>query len=246
MIDLRRVASDSVLETYPHYRTAVGVLAVALPPILVGVWLAVASTVESSISAYYYTSMRNWFVGTLWVIGFFLFFYTYRPSGSGDARSAQPSVRTGDADAWLGKAAGVCAILVALLPTDPPPAAKDAPPVIGWLHGAAAAVLFLCLSLFPLLLFSQARKYRSAYLLYGRAMVAFLLLTVAYVFAPGGIKTSIAPLRPILLFETALILLFGASWFHKGWDMSQAKPPWPADQPAGSGHRQDAQLGDGR
>jgi hypothetical protein len=224
MIDLQRVASDSVLETHPHYRTAVGVLGVALPPTLVGVWLLVASTVESSISAYYHTSTRDWFVGTLWVIGFFLFFYTYRPSGSGEARSAPPSVRTGHADAWLGKAAGVCAVLVALLPTDPPPATKDAPPVIGWLHGAAAAVLFLCLSLFPLLLFSQSRTHRNAYLLYGRAMLAFLLLTVAYVFAPEGVKTSIAPLRPILFLETALILLFGASWFHKGWDMSRGRP----------------------
>lgn len=224
MIDLQRVASDSVLETHPHYRTAVGVLGVALPPTLVGVWLLLASTVEGSISAYYYTSMRDWFVGTLWVLGFFLFFYTYRPSGSGEARSAQPAVRTGRADAWLGKAAGVCAVLVALLPTDPPPATKDAPPVIGWLHGAAAAVLFLCLSLFPLLLFSQSRQRRRAYLRYGRAMLAFLALTVAYVFSPEGIKTSIAPLRPILLFETALILLFGASWFHKGWDMSRGRP----------------------
>jgi ABC-type molybdate transport system permease subunit len=65
---LGQLPSDSVLETHPHYRTAVGVLGVALPPTLVGVWLLVASTVESSISAYYHTSTRDWFVGTLWVI----------------------------------------------------------------------------------------------------------------------------------------------------------------------------------
>jgi drug/metabolite transporter superfamily protein YnfA len=217
---LRRAAVGSVLETHPHYRTAIGVLGVALPPILIGVWFLLVSKVESSISAYYYTDMRDWFVGTLWVIGVFLFFYRYRPLQPGQARSRLHSVQTGAADSWLGKAAGLSAVVVALLPTAPPPESKDVPPTIGTLHGAAAAILFLCLALFPLVLFSQSRTRGRVYRAYGWAMIALLLVTVAYAFAPADFKASIAALRPILVLETLLIVVFGVSWFDKGRELA--------------------------
>ena len=69
----QRVLEGSVLEPNPKYRTAIGVLGVALPPALL-VW-AMDAGVQSSISAYYYTAGRDWFVGTLCVIGVFLVFY---------------------------------------------------------------------------------------------------------------------------------------------------------------------------
>ena len=59
----QQVLAGSVLEPNPRYRTAVGVLGVALPPALL-VW-AIDQGVQSSISAYYYTAGRDWFVGTL-------------------------------------------------------------------------------------------------------------------------------------------------------------------------------------
>ena len=218
--ELRRVAEGSVLETHPHYRTAIGVLGVTLPPILIVVWLLLASKVEGSISAYYYTEMRDWFVGTLWVIGVFLFFYRYRPRQPDQARSSWNSVQTGAADSWLGKVAGLCAVVVALVPTTPPPESKDLPLTIGTPHGVAAAILFLCLALFPLLLFSQSRKRRDRYRRYGWTMIMLLVLTVAYAFAPTEFKASLAALRPILVLETLLILVFGVSWFEKGRELA--------------------------
>ena len=222
MLDkLRRAAQGSVLETHPHYRTAIGVLGVTLPPILILGWLVIVARVESSISAYYYTRMRDWFVGTLWVIGVFLFFYQYRPHHpGGQARSQHESVRTGAADAWLGKVAGLCAVLVALVPTNPPPESKDMPVTIGALHGVAAAILFTCLSLFPLLLFSQSRTRRHVYRGYGWAMVALVLLVVAYTLAPESLRLIAAPLRPLLVLETLLIVVFGVSWFDKGRELA--------------------------
>ncbi len=228
---LRRAAEGSVLETHPHYRTAIGVLGITLPPILIVVWLLLVSEVESSISAYYYTQMRDWFVGTLWVLGVFLFFYRYRPHQSGKARSSRKSVQTGAADSWLGKVAGLCAVVVALAPTTPPPELKDTPPTIGSLHGVAAAILFLCLALFPLLLFSQSRRRSHVYRGYGWTMIVLLLLTVAYVYAPTGVKASTAALRPILVFETLLIVVFGVSWFDKGRELAASmKQDQPSDE----------------
>ena len=48
------ILAGSVLEPNPKYRTAIGFLGVALPPVLL-VW-AVKDGVQSSISAYYYTA----------------------------------------------------------------------------------------------------------------------------------------------------------------------------------------------
>jgi hypothetical protein len=227
---LRRAAQGSVLETHPHYRTAIGVLGVTLPPILILGWLVMVAKVESSISAYYYTHMRDWFVGTLWVIGVFLFFYQYRPHQPGrQARSQRESVQTGAADAWLGKVAGLCAVVVALVPTNPPPAAKDMPVTIGALHGVAAGVLFTCLALFPLLLFSQSRTRSHVYRGYGWTMIVLLLLVVAYSFAPESLRLSAAPLRPILVLETLLIVVFGVSWFDKGRELAGKEKDMPSE-----------------
>lgn len=238
MLDqLRHALRESVLETHPHYRTAIGVLGVTLPPTLILAWLALGAKVESSISAYYYTPLRDWFVGTLWVIGVFLFFYRYRPRQPGQARSKRVSVQTGAADSWLGKAAGLCAVVVALVPTAPPPESKAVPPTIGMLHGAAAAILFLCLALFPLLLFSQSRGRRNVYRFLGWTMIALLVLTVAYAFAPAGFKEATAGLRPILILETFLILAFGASWFAKGWELAAHARDDEPSQDAGAPER---------
>jgi hypothetical protein len=98
----------SVLQPNLKYRTAIGVLGAALPPVLVA-WQAVEGF-QNSISAYYYTGGRDWFVGTLWVVGVFLFFYQYKPKQPGQAKSQLPHIQSGLADGYLGKFAGVSAL----------------------------------------------------------------------------------------------------------------------------------------
>lgn len=230
---LGRAAAASVLETQPHYRTAIGVLGVSLPVILVLTSLLRNEGFETTISAYYFTPARDWFVGTLWVIGVFLFFYRYRPRQPAAAPSRWRSVRSGAADSWLGKVAGLCAVLVALFPTDPPPESVVQPPTIGRIHGAAAAVLFLCLALFPLLLFSQSRTRGRVYKGYGWTMLGLLFLVALYAFAPESIRVAIAPWKPVLVLEALLIVVFGWSWFDKGRELATARrdpgPPASAE-----------------
>lgn len=228
--ELRRAAEGSVLETHPHYRTAIGVLGVTLPILLVLSSLIQREALQNSISAYYFTSARDWFVGILWVIGVFLFFYRYRPRQPGLARSQSPSIRTGAADALLGKLAGLAAVAVALFPTTPPPASPAMPPTIGMLHGIAAAILFICLSLFPLALFSQSRKRGHVYRRYGWTMIGLLLLVVAYAFAPDSWRTQIGRWRPVLVLESLLIIVFGVSWFDRGLELA-ATDRSEAEQP---------------
>src|SRR4029453_13660087 len=91
------------------------------------------------------------------------------------AKSRHASIRSGRADAYLGKCAGIAAVLVALLPTSPP-AGLTQPPIIGVAHGAAAFVTFASLSLFPLLLFSQSSKKARLYTMWGWLMVGFRAL----------------------------------------------------------------------
>jgi hypothetical protein len=217
--ELKSAAKGSVLETHPHYRTAIGVLGVLLPILLIISSLVQHQQIRNSISAYYYTSARDWFVGTLWVLGVFLFFYRYRPLNISAPRTQNESIRTGAADAWLGKIAGVSAVLVALLPTTDEGSPAQ-PAIIGTAHGVSAAILFICLSLFPLLLFSQSRKRGSFYRVVGWVMIVLMLLVAVHAFAPRSIRLSLAPLKPVLVLEALLIWAFGISWFEKGRELA--------------------------
>jgi hypothetical protein len=213
----QRVLEGSVLEPNPKYRTAIGVLGVVLPPAVV-VWV-LDQGFQSSISAYYYTASRDWLVGTLWVIGVFLIFYQYRPQRPELAKSRHPSIRSGHADAYLGKCAGAAAVLVALLPTTPPEGLMQ-PPIIGAAHGAAAFVTFVSLSLFPLLLFSQSSRKARLYRVCGWLMLTCLGLIAVYALSPEALRKALAPWRPVLLLEWLLIWVFGYSWFEKGRESS--------------------------
>ena len=223
----------SVLQPNPKYRMAIGILGAALPPVLVLLWRA-ADGVQSSISAYYYTGGRDWFVGTLWVVGVFLIFYQYKPQQPGQAKSQLRHIRSGLADASVGKFAGVSAVVVALFPTTPPVGLGNQPPTIGMAHGVAAFVLFASLSLFPLLLFSQSRERVRIYKWCGWLMLLFLGLIVAYAFAPDSVRMYLAPWKPVLVLEWLLIWAFGLSWFAKGRE--------PAANKAPTAHRTEAQA----
>lgn len=90
--------------SYMRLRQALGYVAILMPFVLaLGAWVAEGIPWADSISAYYYTSMRDVFVGTMFAIGVFL--YCYR------GQDRQDNVLT--------NLAGVAAAGIGLLPMEP-------------------------------------------------------------------------------------------------------------------------------
>jgi len=121
--------------SYLGLRKAVGIIGVALPFVLIiGKRLLEGPGIQSSISSYYYTDMRDVFVGSLCAIGVFLM-----------------SCRGYDCrDEIAGRLACFFAIGVALFPTTPSISPNFEEVVIGGLHLAFAALLFVTLAYFCL------------------------------------------------------------------------------------------------
>jgi hypothetical protein len=128
---------------YLTLRKVVGCIGLLLPAGLLIGESVLASGLPDSMSAYYYTGMRNLFVGALCALGVFLISYA----------------GFDDWDRWLTNVAGAGAILVAFLPTKPAVCARNArtclPPSVralsteqGWVgdfHLLFAAVTFIAL-----------------------------------------------------------------------------------------------------
>jgi hypothetical protein len=125
--------------SYLILRKAIGYLGMALPFVLAfGGMLLDGPGIESSISSYYYTGMRDVFVGTLCAVGVFLFSY----------KGPDPE------DDLAGNLACFAAVGVALFPTTPtnPTGVEQ---LIGGLHFASAAGFFGILAYFSLALFTR-------------------------------------------------------------------------------------------
>jgi hypothetical protein len=230
-----KAAKKSVLQPNPRYRTAIGVLGLLLP-LVVALWPWPLESLQTSISAYYYTGARNWFVGTLWVLALFLFFYQYEPRKTGAPRSKSPTIASGAADNLLGMVAGLAAFGVAMFPTDSPcqhgrpaPCLPGEDPIhpatIGWIHGGLAAVLFFVLALFPLKLFSQTADEKRARLhrFCGRLMLALLAAVAVYVRIPKEAREPFARFRPVFFGEAALVLVFAYTWLKKGQELAEKR-----------------------
>ena len=208
--------------SYLGLRKAIGILGVALPFVLpfgqillhaLGIQSSLQSPViEDSISSYYYTGMRNIFVGSMCAIGVFLMSYR-----GYDRR-----------DAIAGRFAFVCAIGVALFPTTPlspalPPATLDQK-LIGGIHLTFAALLFLTLAYFSLKLFTmtdpqkpptrQKLQRNVVYRVSGYVILACIALIVVAALPP--IKAMVERLEPRFWLEAIAIVAFGVSWLTKG------------------------------
>jgi hypothetical protein len=200
---------DPVVLSYFALRKAVGGVALTLPFATAIPWALLHHSIRASISAYYYTGMRNLFVGSLCAISMFML-----------------CTRGYD---WMDEIAGifsaVCSIGVAFFPTSPAIGATRRQVIIGDVHYIFAAVLFLTLAFFCLVLFRmsaenhvvtrQKRQRNRVYTSCGIVILISLVLLpaltlvlhVAYVFphiAPG------------IFFETTSLLAFGVAWLVKG------------------------------
>lgn len=202
-----RTRKDPVVLSYLALRKAVGAIALALPfALAVPWWILRKHAIETSISGYYHTGMRNLFVGSLCAIAMFML-----------------SCRGYDlGDEVAGIFSAFCAIGVAFFPTTPDVGATAHQKQIGTVHWVFAALLFLTLAYFCLVLFKKSAGSQTpqkiqrnrVYTICGYAILASIAL-VALV-APRHKYLFGGALGTEFCFETTALLAFGTAWLTKG------------------------------
>jgi len=208
--------------SYLGLRKCIGIIGVALPLVLLfgrilleslGIMKWESLGILDSISVYYYSVMRDVFVGSLCATGVFLISYRYERWGWDDI---------------LGDVAGISAIGVALFPTTPPPTPKvvvtTLQMTIGTVHLLLAGCFLLTLALFAAWLFQKTdpnkeptdekRLRNKVYAFCGSAIVVFLVLIVLVIFFPGPLWLQ--SLHPLFWLESLATWAFGIAWFIKG------------------------------
>jgi hypothetical protein len=210
-------AAERYVRSYLIMRVVIGALGIALPFLLVlGEPLLFDGQPfpRGSLSAYYYSGMREVFVGTLCAIGVFL--VTYKVA----ERSRENR---------LSIYAGLAAIVVALFPTSRPGRAVMPTPLqnllgettVEWIHFSAAAVFIGSLAVIswyfakppPVQTGERSPSFwRKYHLLCAGFIVAALALA-----AVAGFTGE--PDKGLLIAEAVAIFAFGASWFMKGLEV---------------------------
>jgi len=200
---------DPLVISYAALRKAVGIIGIALPVVVAlgALVLECPPALQPTISDYYYTVMRGWFVGSLCAIGVFMFSYNGYANDRWDGRA--------------GKSAFAFSILTALFPTAGEQVSSVAR-YIGYFHFFCASGLFLTLALFCWLFrrsdqpnpTPQKTLRNHIYLGCGVTILACIGLIVLYgIFLRGS---PVAAIRPVFWLETIAVWAFGFSWLVKG------------------------------
>jgi hypothetical protein len=193
----------SLTFSYLALRKAVGWIGILLPFVMMmgGYLIFKEDFTLKNISVYYYTGMRDVFVGSLCAISLFLFFYK-------------------GYDKWdnrMGSLAGFFALVVAFFPT-----VEEGP--YDWqahVHFYSAACLFVILSGISLFLFTKKEtfptnrklKRNRIYIICGSVMIVSLIAGEAFIlFFEGDHPES----DFVFWVETIALVAFGVSWLTKG------------------------------
>jgi hypothetical protein len=205
------------LRSWLTTRLVVGLLGLALPVLVIGgdLLLPGGPSLRNSLSAYYYSGLRDVFVGVMCVIGVYLLTY---------------KISERDWDNWLSVVAGVSAVVIALFPTLPEAGDPLSPwqvrlgvTLTGYLHFTAAGVFTVALALVSLRFGHRDAGYgkprfATTHRICGAIMLAALL-------ALGALKAAgvdeLAGVPVLLLAELVSTLAFGVSWLLKGIELGR-------------------------
>jgi hypothetical protein len=200
---------NTLVLSYLDLRKSVGVIGTLLPFVVcIGKFLLDSPGLLSSVSSYYYSVMGDVFVGSMCAIGVFLWSYK-----GYDWR-----------DTIAGIITAVCAIGVALFPIAPDTGATASQITIGNIHTWFAAVFYLTLTYFSLVLFRKTRPdvppthmklvRNKVYTVCGYTILAAIALIAAVHLLPTD--SPIRAVSPVLWLEALACVAFGISWFVKG------------------------------
>lgn len=220
-----RKKNRSIIISYIALRRLIGILGMLLPFIcILGGLLFAALYVEPSISDYYYTNMRDFFVGLLF--GVSLFLITYKGYELIDDIVTNTSALAG-----FGIALFPC--LQSSSSTAPVGIFQLSPQLSNIIHLSCAAVFFTLLAINSIFLFTltkrkillptkNKKKRNIVYITCGIIMLASIaIMVVLFLLFPN---TEIDKYRLVLIFETIMLLAFGISWLVKGETLFRDKP----------------------
>jgi cytochrome bd-type quinol oxidase subunit 2 len=230
------VQKDDSIISYLLLRQLIGILGILLPfSLTLGAYLVGhCSSLQPSISHYYFSTMHIVFVGTLCVLGGFLI--TYRGKGTLENRTSN--------------IAGACAFSVAIFPTSSVDfinpvncncrfitlnGGEVLPSYIKWLHYGFAAILFICFIIFCLKIFQKSdldnpdptkKERRNAiYKACGIIIIASIVAIATIAIYDYKTDRDNFPYSTFI-FETTSLLPFGFSWLLKGsvnWPNSKSR-----------------------
>jgi hypothetical protein len=209
----------SFTKSYMWTRLFVGIIGIAMPiALLAGDSLVFGEApIRGSLSAYYHSGMRDWFVGSLCAIGVGLFTYM--------------GTRLGSFDNWVSTVAGACAIVVAFFPTNT--AVGQTPTrlqvelgevLVARIHFSFAAIFIALLGLMCLRFGigdgrrqdrteMQRRAWRTVHI------VCACAIWLSVVGVGVTLLANISISHAILIGEVVAVFAFGMSWFFKGSEL---------------------------
>jgi hypothetical protein len=208
-------AVNPVVLSYLALRKAVGFVALGLPFALSIPWWVIKNhSIECSISGYYYTGMRNLFVGSLCAISMFML------CCRGYDRK----------DEIAGTFSSLCALGVAFFPTAPGCHPARLQFDVGTAHYTFATLLFSTLAYFCLVLFkmtaadrkmtSEKRQRNRVYTGCGYVIIVSMLLigllNLLDFLNLLKVEHLVGRLDPTFCFESTALIAFGLAWLIKG------------------------------
>lgn len=219
-------ASHQLVVAFLGTGRAIAILGFFLPTSMLLWSLMSGVSIRGSLSEYYYTPVRDLMVGTLIALAVFLWSYRGFSDRDDDLRN----------DRRVGKVAAVAAAVIALFPITPRnddrctliqcvigPQASDL------VHAIGAAVFFLCLAAFCLILLprsvinnSGAAKRVLIYRTCGGIIMAALVIIVVWKFLPLGVIFTLGRYQPIFWVEALAIWAFSAAWIVRGRALENA------------------------
>lgn len=218
--------NNALVMSYRALQQFLGWLGMALPISLVMYSLISGKGLRPSISDYYYSPMGDVFVGILCAIGTFLLFY----------RGYDPLPDERISDRQVSLVAGLAALGVAGFPAHRiglPQCYVTADDCLNfgstihpnWLHDACAAVFFICLALFCLVLFTRGDRTPERKIIWTQRNRIYVTCGVLIVASIAGIfptmvsprlRLDLAAYHYVFWCESLGILSFGVSWLVKG------------------------------
>ena len=152
--------TDPHVMSYHRVRQALGAVALLLPLSLILGGVGVEGSLRDSLSNYFFSPLREVFVGALWAIGVFLISY------KGYARRSDERF----SDQVLARISGLSALMVSVFPSLEDCPVQSVSCVLpertvtqiwvhtgpsAWVHNISAVVFFLCLVVFCLVQFPK-------------------------------------------------------------------------------------------